>query len=244
MPPVDISADPPLEDGTVPVKWSSSSFDGKSETYKLYVTLVDKLHSRPSDCTDDSIGRTRMEKSDFPSYDLKELEPFSKYSLKIKTENSQEESEFSEIVYFYSMQAPPSKPRDIVVRIDEEELDETFVYAQLEWRSPCKLNGYKSDFHKMYTINIFGESLGLEDHVINRTTDTESLEVDEKLKRGYRYEVKITARNMIGTGEAAQFIFNTPPRVPTDSELTNWIRIDEDQKVSDKQFRDIYLRRR
>lgn len=154
---------------------------------------------------DDLDEHTKTLTSDFTSLIMKDLEPFSNYSVRIRSENSQGESEMGEKVFFTTEQAAPSTPRDIKVTFDEGDLDETHVKAKLEWKPPCKLNGFKS----MYTVNMIGRRTGYPDDVITQASFIESFEV-EKLKRDYNYEAKIKASNQNKMGEAAKIIFDTP----------------------------------
>lgn len=204
-PPVQISAKT-LDDNIVELAWRSASLNGDSEIYKLYVTLEENLYTQPSDCIDNDLSeRARIDTSNSTSLIIKDLQPFSNYSMRIRSENSQGESEFSEKIFFTTKQAPPSPPRDVSVIFDESHLDETHVKALLEWKSPCKFNGFKS----IYTINMIGKRPGHPEDMITQATSIESFEVD-KLKRDFKYEVKIKASNQNKMGDAAIIVFETP----------------------------------
>lgn len=198
-----------LDDNTVSLEWKSASINPDSETYKLYVTRMgDTKHSHYStsyDCGDEApTVHTKIETSNTKSHTLRNLIPFSNYSLMIKAKNREMESDSSETILFNTKEAPPSRPRDVKVTFDEGKNDETQVRAKLSWKSPCQFNGLKS----VYKINIIGQRSKFPDHEIELESATEDHDLD--LNRDFSYTLTVRASNRHFEGETISYSFRTP----------------------------------
>jgi len=195
-------------DNSVDLDWEVLNTTGPVKSYKLYLTLEQSLYE-PIDGCPVAFKNKTMISSLKRRMRLEMLEAFSKYSLRITSENDSGVSRYSKEISFSTIPAAPDAPRKVSIdfpQLENEDGNETHIPGKLTWLAPCKPNGKIS----IYTIDIRGNRAGYGNHKATvASTTTETLLQD--LKRGFSYKIDVQAVNSANTGgKPEKFMFEVP----------------------------------
>lgn len=190
------------EDGSIAVDWQVDDSTGIAELFNVHVTL----NELSSDiCDDDSSterSKTLQTKEKF--YELQNLKPFSRYSIRITAKNEFGFSEFSEALEFDTNPSKPSPIREFSI-VFESTGNDSQVDGILIWKAPCNLNGIFSS----YAINVTGKKGKFEEVLSDELTESENITLSG-LDRGTELSITIQANNEGVDGEPVNFLFFTP----------------------------------
>ena len=200
QPPMDIIISV-NEDNSIVAQWTADNSTGYAKLFKIYVTFEKTIYEIPPGC-DIPPKKTKIYEQPETNIELINLEPFSKYSLKIVAVNDYGVSSHSKKQFFNTKPSPSSPPRDISMEFIDNRKDTENISITLKWNPPCNLNG----FFSIYTISLKGRRSGCSDHIITEASSYENLTV-YNLKQGYNYNVKIQASSSGFTGLTESFFF-------------------------------------
>lgn len=193
------------DDGHVGLMWTADNSTGLADKFKVVTNLEASFDGNiPNDCNQPSLSESTLYTSQ-PKIIIKNLQSFSKYSVRVASFNSYGVSDLSKILYIITKPAAPLPPRNLTIIFDYSTTDERKVLAILKWNQPCNLNGKFS----LYLISIHGKRPGLEDHSIKTATSFANITFDD-LRRGYRYEAKVKAVNLDFPGAFETLFFKAP----------------------------------
>lgn len=183
--------------------WEADNSTGIAKYFSVEVEYVAPIFEL-GEC-EAFAGHSRIYASSESSINLRSLEPFSNYSVRVSSQNDYGKSNMSQKYFIVSKSSAPSSPRNISINFQRNNEDDSKVVGVLQWKAPCRLNGLFS----LYTISLKGSRVGFDDH---SSTDAASYQnfTYKNLRRGYEYEVKIQARNSESPGEISKFNFTTP----------------------------------
>lgn len=203
QPPVDILTTV-HENNSIVVQWTADNSTGYAKLFKIHLTFENSIYEKPLGC-ENSFKRTMILETHGTSIELTNLEPFSKYSLKLVAVNNYGVSDKKK-VFFNTKPSSSSPPRGIAIEfIDNENEESSILNGVLKWLLPCKLNGLFS----LYTITLKGNRPGYSEHSITEASSYPHIEI-RNLKRGYNYEAKVQTLSSGFTGLAEKFHFTVP----------------------------------
>lgn len=203
QPPININA-LANDNGSVIIKWDADNLTGFTKLFKIHVTYENKIYEEISGC-EYSLKKTSVVESTNNQTEIRNLEPFSRYSVRIFASNDFGHSEPSKKLFFNTKPSSASAPRKISIQFSSKSDDETKISGTLSWNAPCKLNGPFS----LYTIALKGSKTGFSDQSIKEASSFQNLTI-KNLKRGFNYESKVQAVNQEFFGASETFFFTAP----------------------------------
>lgn len=204
QPPIDISTTV-YENNSIVVDWTPDNSTGYAKLFKVYVTFENTIYETPLDC-DSHQKKTMIFEVSGTHIEAENLEPFSRYSLRIVAVNDFGISGHSKKHFFNTKPSPPSAPRDISIDLDDINNGGLTVSGTLKWSQPCHLNGLFS----LYTITLKGSNpINPDEHSLVEASSIQNLKLGI-LKRGYQYDVKVQALSSGFVGDSGIFSFDVP----------------------------------
>jgi hypothetical protein len=195
------------EDLSVDVEWEADNKTGYADKFKVYYAFENVVYEMFEGC-DYPERKEMIHTATESNINLKKLEPFSKYSVKVSALNKLGESDQSDSHIFHTKQAPATPPRDVSISYISNTNDNSKIQATISWKPPCKLNGHLQFYH----LTLKGNRNGLEDVSENSATVSNPYQnyTFNDLRRGFNYDVSIKAQNSDFHGEAKKFTFKAP----------------------------------
>lgn len=241
--------------------WSADNSTGLADKFKVFLKLEASFdENSPEDCNSPSLSESALYPSE-AKISLKNLQNFSKYSVRVASLNAYGVSDLGKTLYINTKPAAPSPPRYLSIIFDFSISDEAKVLGILKWNQPCSLNGKFS----LYIISLHGSRPGLEDHSIKKATSFQNITLDD-LRRGYRYEAKVKAVNLDFQGAFETFSFTAPSgsknylhfirfaanhspqiivySVPLEEDLKDWTTLGNNGRTIKDSKVEMFLRRR
>lgn len=187
---------------------------------------------------------------------LKTLESYSHYSVKIESRSEYGISDPSRKHTFTTGSSEASPPRSFSIKFQPNNKSELLVSGTLLWSPPCHPNG-RIEF---YTIKLKGHREGFSEHLRTEVSFERNFTFID-LKRGFDYEVEVKAKNAEFYGEARKFIFKAPAGsefqassrlvviyfcsllVPLQKDLLDWTLPTADDKNFELGKGEIFIRR-
>lgn len=254
QPPININA-LANDNGSVIVKWDADNLTGFSKLFKIHVTYENTIYEEISGC-DYLLKKTSVVESTDNQTEITNLEPFSKYSVRIFASNDFGFSEPSKKHFFNTKPSSASAPRKITIQFASKSEDGTKISGTLSWKAPCKLNGLFS----LYTIALKGSKAGFSDQSIKEASSFQNFTI-RNLRRGFNYEAKVQAVNKEFFGASETIFFTAPSgsklkhkreplrlflqfiffQVPLEKDLKAWTTFNE--QTFDQERFEIFIRR-
>jgi Fibronectin type III domain len=188
----------------VDLEWVADNSTGFAKTFKVHVTFENSIYEMVEGC--DLVQKKKMSFEATESrLHLTNLEPYSQYSVKIESQSEYGISDPSRKHSFTTKLSEPSPPRDVYIDFSPDDFNQSLIVGTVNWSPPCHPNG-RIEF---YTIKLNGRRGSSSD--IARTEvsfETNFSFID--LRRGFKYEFEVKAKNAEFYGEATKFSFKTP----------------------------------
>lgn len=177
---------------------------GFAKTFKVHLTFENSIYETQNGC--DPVQKKKMSfETDESRIQLRNLEPYSQYSVKIESHSEYGISDPSRKHSFTTHPGKASAPRDIFIDFTPHDDNSSLVIGTLTWSPPCYINGR----FDLYTVSLKGNRENFpEDSRIEASFD-QNITFDD-LRRGFEYEFRIQAVNEKQGGKMEKLLFKTP----------------------------------
>ena len=234
------------------MKWLPDNTTGFAKLFKVHLTFESTIYETVAGC--ESVKKKKItEETSESEILLKNLQPYSYYSVRIESQNSYGISEQTKKHSIRTHSASPSPPMEISIEFNANNESEVLVTGNLKWSPPCHPNG----IIEFYTTKLTGKRDGYSEHSRNEVSFATNFTFSD-LKRGYEYEFEVKAKNSESFGKSQKFSFKAPSGskfcgskielwlmiflVPLEADLENWT-LESDLDTFEGGTGEIFIRR-